>query len=134
MAREELDRLLGALLPFAHDQLQKRGEFVPVAASLDRDGKIALAMADGKDSNEMIAVFHQGFRQRRDTLRAVAVCYDVRVREDAVGAPEAIAVTLEHSDGEAVTVLEPYRRAGKGEFQYLPLTAERAQAQVFTAS
>jgi hypothetical protein len=46
------------------------------------------------------------FRERRNSIRALAIGADVQVPEEAT---DAIEVRLEHRDGLAVTVLVPYQ-------------------------
>src|ERR1700747_1558182 len=67
MAHPDLDQLLNALLPFARQQLSKRGEFYPFGASLNSNGEIVAAgVDDGReypDSQSIIDLLKEGFRQ-----------------------------------------------------------------------
>jgi len=46
------------------------------------------------------------FRDRRNSIRALAIASDVTIPSEQV---DAIEVRLEHRDGIAITVLVPYR-------------------------
>jgi hypothetical protein len=119
VSRADLDRLLNAVLPLAERHLAKSGEFYPFGASMDADGGIAIVEAHtGTErplSSDLLALLWEGMRDsaRGRTVRAVAVCCDVRLREPRDdGAEDAIAVEMEHADGEAVNVYAPYVRRG----------------------
>jgi len=117
MAREDLDNLLSACIPFAKQLLEKRGEFFPFGCAMSPAGEISLAQGydDKPDVNaqEIIELTLDGFRTgaRSGEYKAVALCVDVRVNApDGSGKTDAIRVTLEENGGEALNVFIPYHK------------------------
>jgi hypothetical protein len=76
------------------------------------DGEVALIGLDQPITPEVPVaedVIHgivELFRQRKDSIRALAIGADVQVPSQAT---DAIEVRLEHRDGVCITVLVPYR-------------------------
>jgi hypothetical protein len=128
-ARQDLDALLSSSLSYARQQLGEDGEFAPFAVVVRADGvrELVTAAPDSgaqPTSADLLAQCRDGLRGRQDQLRAVAVVADVRARElDS----DAIRADLEHAEGIAVTVLQPYsqRRFGRP-IRYGELHAEPA--------
>jgi hypothetical protein len=117
MAREDLDNLLSACIPFAQQMLAKHGSFFPFGATMSPTGEISLAAGydekPGINAQEIADLTLDGFRAgvRSGDYKAVALCVDVRVdAPDGSGKTDAIRVTLEERDGEAVNVFMPYRK------------------------
>ena len=135
VARRQLDEVLNKLLPFAHELLGKYGEFFPFGAAMERDGNLRIISGDtGSEhppSDEVIALLRSAMKEARDGYIAIGICYDVRVRTRADAAPtDAICVALEHRDGTAVTVLEPYGKRD-GVMEYGSLIAQQGRQVVF---
>lgn len=135
--RRQLDDVLNKLLPFAHELLQKYGEFFPFGAAMDRDGTLRMVAGDtGSEhppSDEVIALITEAMTRERASYTAVGICYDVRVRTSADAQPtDAICFALEHRDGLAVVVLEPYSKRD-GVPEYGGLIAQPSQRRVFGA-
>ena len=135
MDRRQLDDVLEALLPFAHRLLDKHGEFFPFGAAMGRDGKISMVAGDtGTEhppSDEVMDVIRAAMKRERDKYVAVGLCYDVRVRAIAGDAPtDANCVSLEHRDGLAVAVVEPYAKRGT-KIEYGSLSAQQGRKTVF---
>ena len=133
--RRQIDDVLDALLPFAHQLLDKHGEFFPFGAAMGRDGKIGMVAGDtGTEhppSDEVMELIREAMRRDRDKYVAVGLCYDVRVRTSAAAAPsDAICVSLEHRDGMAVDVVEPYAKRGT-KIEYGSLSAQQGRKTVF---
>jgi hypothetical protein len=135
MDRRQLDDVLDALLPFAHQLLDKHGEVFPFGAAMRRDGKVSMVAGDtGTEhppSDEVMELIRAAMKRDRDKYVAVGLCYDVRVRTSA-GAPptDAICVALEHRDGMAVDVVEPYAKRGN-KLEYGSLSAQQGRKIVF---
>jgi hypothetical protein len=117
MAREDLDNLLSACIPFAQQMLAKHGTFFPFGATMSQTGEISLAAGyddkPGIEAQEIADLTLDGFRagSRTGDYKAVALCVDVRVdAPDGSGKTDAIRVTLEENGGEAVNVFMPYRK------------------------
>jgi len=83
MAREDLDNLLSACIPFAKQMLEKHGEFFPFGATMLPTGEISLAAGyddrPGMGASEIAELTLNGFRAQSADLKAVALCVDVRV-------------------------------------------------------
>jgi hypothetical protein len=132
--QSDFDALLNTLLPFAQQQLDKRGAFLPFGAVVDRDGTVRLTAAhDGREqpaAMDVLDSLHEGVRSQRASIRAAAFVADVAVP----GRPgDAIRVELEHADGVAIAVLLPQskRRLSRG-FEYAPLRAAPGERHVWT--
>ena len=133
--RRQLDDLLEALLPFAHGLLDKHGEFFPFGAAMGRDGKVSMVAGDtGTEhppSDEVMELIREALRRDRDKYVAVGLCYDVRVRTSPDAPPtDAVCVSLEHRDGMAVDVVEPYAKRGST-MEYGALSARQGRTIVF---
>ena len=133
LAQADLDGLLNTLLPFAQQELEKLGEFFPFGAMVTPDGETKLlgaeVMQDERpDRASIISMLLAQAQNKRDELRAVGICSDVQ----APGS-EAIRVDLEHSEGIALEVLQPYteKRGGRG-VEYSALQASAGTKRVWT--
>src|SRR5580692_5301967 len=84
-SRDEMDSLLEALLRFAQEMLEKRGEFYPVGAVIDSEGQLRLVADDvgqeRPDSSAVIEGLYDGLRNQATAgeIRGSAVCADVLV-------------------------------------------------------
>lgn len=139
MREAELDGLLNALLPFAQQMLEKHAGLVPFGAMLDADGRITQAMpqaASGAGESTGARVHLDGlvasFRHQHEQegLRAVALCWDATMTKDGERV-DAIAVGLEHSEGEAVNVYLPYTKRRFRGYAYGELIVGAREAVVF---
>jgi hypothetical protein len=117
MAREDLDNLLSACIPFAQQMLGKHGTFFPFGATMSLTGEIGFGAAyddkPGISAQEIADLTLEAFRAgaRAGEYKAIALCVDVRVdAPDGSGKTDAIRVTLEERDGEAVNVFMPYQK------------------------
>ncbi len=117
MPRADLDNLLSACIPFAQQMLTKHGAFFPFGCTMTASGEINLTAGyDDKldiGASEIADLLLEGFRAgaRSGEHKAVALCVDVRVdAPDDSGKTDAIRVTLEENEGEAVNVFMPYRK------------------------
>ncbi len=137
MAHPDLDRLLEYCVPFAQQQLKKRGEFYPFAVQILAEGELnPVAIDDGVETpvpSEMITAFIDLFRHfaPQSALEAVAICYDGRVTVPGKEKQDAITVFLEHSNGECVTVYIPYIKKILRGYQYEDVIGSKAERRVF---
>jgi hypothetical protein len=139
MSREEGDKLLNALLPFAQQMLAKHGEFHPFGAFLNEKGEVVLLAAyDGNEhppAKELIEMMVEAVR--KDALPkgylAVGICFDVLVTPpEKTGKTDAIQVAIEYADGGAVGVYLPYKKNWFGKVRYGEIFASAAEPRVFT--
>ena len=120
-AQDDLDGLLGLVLPFAEDMLGKHGEFFPFGGSISSQGHPSLTAAEpgleeSPSSDQLLATLHEGARANATTTRAAAFVADVRA-----DGSDAVRVELEHVEGVALVVLLPYTR---GRFKQAPTFGE----------
>ncbi|HEY7641682.1 MAG TPA: hypothetical protein VH814_18270 [Steroidobacteraceae bacterium] len=136
-AKEDVEVLMNALLPFAEKMLAKRGAFYPFGGAMTPDGEIVnIAGYDGWErpsSASLIELLNEAFREDAalGKYKATAVVYDVRVTiPDTTIKSDAIAVALDHRDDYSVIVLFPYS-IEKGEVRIREPYAEKGSHRVF---
>lgn len=134
-AQDDLDRLLDESLPFARDMLEKSGEFFPYAIALTTSGEVNLVAGDPGEGDQpsSVAVLQTlvaGLRDQADTNRAAALISDVRLPDS-----DAIRVELEHSEGQAIVALLPYRvkRLRRG-IEYGEIRAGQGERQIWSST
>lgn len=139
MSREDLDTLLGAAIEAAQHFLGKNDEFYPFGMSLGRSGKIAMHAAhtgeEMPESTDVIAVLQKGFVEtaREHRMRATAICSDVQViPPDQAEKTDAIAVQLEHRDGQAIDAYLPYKKGFLNRIKYGDLFACEGTPVIFS--
>jgi hypothetical protein len=112
-AQDDLDRLADATIAAARNFLDRNGEFIPFPIAIKADGELALIGLQQPETTEIplsqdvIDGIVDLFRDRRDSLRALAIGADVRIADEDI---EAIEVRLEHREGVSLSVLVPYLR------------------------
>jgi hypothetical protein len=129
--RTDFNELAMPLLGLAENMLEQTGEFRPFGARLAAGGQLALidvAPTVPEPSNPLIIdALYAGFRleARAGTIRACAVCWDALVpRQEGGGLMDAIAIGLEHRDGDPTIVLCGYEREPSGDLRFEdPVTA-----------
>ena len=109
-SQADLDGLLSEVLPFAQQQLERRGDFFPYGATVSIEGDIRMTAADPglgewPGSQAVLDALYAGVRAARTTARAAAFVADVKL-----DGRDAIRVELEHAEGGAMTVFMPYSR------------------------
>ena len=134
MAHPDFDRLLEFCLPFAQQTLKKYDDFHPFAAKVGSDGVLSPLAIYGDDDEPRAAPVEQyEALLRRLTaegdVAAVALCYDsvVFANGDDGGSQDAIAVALEHADGESITSFLPYQKRFLLGYKYDALVAQPAE-------
>jgi len=145
MSNPELEKLLGATVPFAKDMLDKYGEFYPYGAALQTDDQVGLLQGgpegDSPPVQEVLDAVMEALREEagEGKIRACAVCIDMRVaRPGETEKTDAVCVQLEHSDGEAIDVYIPYSKSTDGEddggVEFGEMFAGPGEARIFTAA
>lgn len=113
--QDDLDGLLDVCVEQASVLLERHGEFYPFGVSIDHDGEATLHAPDSDaefpDSQTLLETLVDGLVQRRDLIRAAGWVADIRLADEP---GDAIQVTLEHADGMAMTVLQPYTNTASG--------------------
>jgi hypothetical protein len=129
--RTDFNEMVSPLLGLAEKMLVNDGEFRPFGARLAAGGQLALidvAPTLQDPSNPLIVdALYAAFRveARAGTIRACAVCWDALVpRHEGGGLMDAIAIGLEHRDGDPTIVLCGYEREPTGDYRFEdPFTA-----------
>jgi hypothetical protein len=128
-AQNDLDRLADATIAAARNFLDRNGEFIPFPMAIKADGELALIGLQQPEtpeiplSQDVIDGIIDLFRDRRDSIRALAIGADVRLATEDL---DAIEVRLEHREGVSLSVLVPYLRDSLDEsYEY-----EEPRAQV----
>ena len=135
-AQSDMDALLGAALPFAQQQLAKRGEFYPFGVALTSQGNVEmLAATTGQEhpaSTELLDILAKGATTRLGQFRAAAFVADVRLGPSQ---GDAIRVEIEHREGQAIAVLLPYSKKSFGRgVSYGQLIAAAGNHRLWPAS
>ena len=108
----DLDRLLGACVEAAVRLLAKDGEFYPFALAVTAEGDMVSPAVDpGSEhptADHVVALLLEALQSSRDTLRAAAVCSDVRLRSDEGEERDAIRIAMESAEADPLVVLVPY--------------------------
>lgn len=110
--QDDFDRLAEVTVAAAREFLDRSGSFIPFPMAVKADGELALIGLEQPvppsppDPQEVIAGIVGLFRDRRDSIRALAIGADVEVPAEAL---DAIEVRLEHRDGTCITILVPYQ-------------------------
>ena len=129
--RTDFNDLVLPILGLAEKMLEEDGEFAPFGARLAAGGQMALVdVAETLDepTNPLIVdALYAAFRleARSGMIRACAVCWDALVpRTEGGGLMDAIAIGLEHRDGDPTIVLCGYEREPTGDYRFDdPVTA-----------
>jgi hypothetical protein len=129
--RTDFNELLAPMLGLAERMLEETGEFRPFGARLAASGQMAVidVAATIKDPSNPLIIdsLYATFRlqARAGTIKACAVCWDALVpKEEGGGLTEAIAIGLEHRDGDPTVVLCTYEREPSGDLRFDdPITA-----------
>jgi hypothetical protein len=110
--QDDFDRLAEVTIAAARNFLDLAGDFIPFPIVVKADGELALIGLEQPvtptvpDVLEVTKGIENLFRERRSSIRALAIGSDVQVPQEAT---DAIEVRLEHRDGLAITLLVPYQ-------------------------
>ena len=104
---------------------------------MSAEGEVNLAAAapdsDQPASQDVIDLLAAGMRQQAQAgaIRAAGICYDSRFALEGTAPSDAIAVSLEHRDGDAVLVMQPYSKGRFSGFKFGDLVAVPPERRVF---
>lgn len=135
-AQADLDEPLNASLGFAQQQLAEYGEFYPCAAAIRADGQTEMIAGQARTAGEhpaaaeIIASCVAELASRQHAIRAGAIIADVRLPNHR---GNAIEVSLEHAEGQALRVLLPYARRRKA-VTYGPIRANDGSRRIWSGS
>lgn len=108
----DFQSILDEIFPFVERLLKEYGEFYPVSAVVDTEQKVKHVILEENEENDfpqstsVIAELKKELRWRKNEFLAIAIFYDVKVKEEQT---DAIAVFVEHKkEREAYTFYYPY--------------------------
>ncbi|WP_067839707.1 hypothetical protein [Nocardia lijiangensis] len=105
-AQADIDDLLDVALNMAEERLSERGQFVPFGVVIDRSGGRRVITSEADSAQRAHQMNFQAVSSMRSQIRAAALVADVRLPETD---SDGVEVHLEHAEGPAISVLEPYR-------------------------
>lgn len=136
--KEDCEKLMQEVLPFAKQMLSEHGEFYPFGGVL-QSGDAVTHVGTTEEGNDhpksqtlikQLKTQFQGWASKREII-ASTVVFDVRIQppgqEEKV---DAIQVNLDHVSGYSVEVLFPYERNEKT-IAYLAPFAQKGEAEIF---
>jgi hypothetical protein len=136
--RDDLNRLLNALIPYAQQMLNQQAQFLPFAGAIGATGEVEVIggypgdhVSTSKDVRDLLL---EGLQQgaRDGKYRATGLCCDMRMRRVEGEEPtEAISILLEHADGTVIMIYLPYVRQPNGHVEYGEMYGAAAEARVF---
>lgn len=111
-APNDLDQLLGAAVEAAVRMLSQEGEFYPFALAMTADGEVVAPQvspsSDRPSADEVAGLLLDALRDSRETIRASAMCSDVRIRSEEGEERDAIRIELEAPEADPLVVVVPY--------------------------
>jgi hypothetical protein len=123
-SKDDCERLMTALLPFAEQMLAEYGEFFPFGGTMSVSGDISQSMGwtgeEQPSSQELIDMLKSGFRAAAESgeIRATVIIYDTLVVPPGKNSKQdAISVALDHRNNYSVIVAFPYSRTSNGQVQ-----------------
>ena len=135
--REEIEKILNYLLPFAEQMLSSHGEFYPYAAMMDAAGEVQAVSAASEelpDVGELLLALDAELREQasRGAIRASGIAADVTLTDPDSGTTrDAVQLELDHAEIEAVDVYVPYETGTEG-IEFGELVAAAGQAPIFS--
>ncbi|OXB00710.1 hypothetical protein [Flavobacterium pectinovorum] len=109
---DDIQNILDETFPLVERLLKEYGEFYPLSSAVNIEQKVEHVILeedeenDNPESNSVIAELKKELRWRKDEFLAIAIFYDVKVKEQQT---DAIAVFVEHKkEMEAFTFYYHY--------------------------
>jgi hypothetical protein len=110
--QDDFDRLAEVTIAAARNFLDETGDFVPFPMVVKADGELSLIGREqpvtptAPNPADVVNGIVTLFRERRNSIRALAIGANVQVPAEAT---DAIEVRLEHRDGTSIILLVPYQ-------------------------
>jgi hypothetical protein len=135
--KEQCEKLMNAILPFAEQMLRAKGEFFPYGGALRINGEItSVAASDGHESPPSIDVINMLkssfiIGAKSGEYVATALVYDVRITLPATGQKsDAIAISLNHQSHYSSVVYIPYELKA-GILYYGEIFSQKGEFDIF---
>ncbi len=134
----EVGKMLDTAQSLARELLAKQGEFSPFGVTMSPDGTIGLQAGyagEEQSSTDVIQLLEEAFRAgaQRGDYRATALVYDVFTTPPGKDArQDAIAVSVDHRDGDSAVVLYPYAFTAEGELTVEEPFAVEGKHKIFS--
>jgi hypothetical protein len=113
--KEDAEKLMNTLLPFAEKMLREYGEFYPYRGAMTPDGKVvehaAYTGSEFPKGTEVIQLLTEAFQKDAADRKyiATAIIYDIRtIPPGESEKTDAVCVSLDHNDGYSVNIIFPY--------------------------
>jgi hypothetical protein len=140
-ARDDCEELLGSVMPFATELLEKYREFFPFGATMSPQGVIshdgAWTGEEQPPSSEVIELLTRAFHQQaaNGELKATAIVYDIRtIPPGKQEKQDAICVALDHRDDLSIHVIFPYSFSTEGELVVEDPVATSGEGEIFRSA
>jgi hypothetical protein len=125
-AKEECEKLMSSLLPFAKKMLSEYREFYPYGGFMRPLGEIVhvggkIEGTDHPKSADLINLLREKAVEvaRKNESKAVAIIFDVRIKvPGTTEKTDAIQVCLDHREDYSTEVLFPYSIEDDGQVTY----------------
>lgn len=138
MSTEDIDSLLNAVIPLAQQMLAKYGEFYPLGASMDTEGKVGLVgvMPESQypKAQEIIDLLTAQLLDdaAKREIRGSAICFSGSAMPPGESAKsDAICTHIEHESGVSVAAYLPYQKGISGQVTYGELFANQLKPHIF---
>jgi len=139
--KNDSERLMNGVLPFAERMLRDYGEFHPYGGYLRPDGELVQVGAHDPDTEypkakDLIYVLRSAFQEmaRDGRCKAVAIVFDVKVKlSGSEGKSDAVQISLDHVNGYSVDVFFPYQIVNR-EVIYGKTFAQAGKHEIFGGS
>jgi hypothetical protein len=135
--KEDCEKLMNELLPFAEKMLREHAEFHPFGGAMKPDGEIvhhgAYTGTELPKGQELVDLLTEAFYQSaaKGEYIATAIVYDIRtIPPGETKKTDAICVSLDHRDDYSVNVAFPYTLKD-GELSLKPAFATKGDAKIF---
>lgn len=109
----DIQNILDITFPFVEKLLKECGEFYPLASIVNLNYEVEQFLLPEDKENDfpksigVIGEIKKGLRWERDEFIAIAIFYDVRLKEKGT---DAVAVSVEHKlEEQAFTFYYPYK-------------------------
>ncbi|WP_026508959.1 hypothetical protein [Butyrivibrio sp. MC2013] len=128
-AKDECEVLLGSILPFVQELLQKYKEFYPVGAVMDNDGNISFTSckeeSEHPESQFIIDALTQIHKNKaeKQLIKASAIAWNAVIQDENGNNVDSIVVSLEHKDDYKVKIFERYKMGLFKKIQFSEITA-----------